>query len=102
MKVRVLDRAENDLTDGFWFYENQQADLGRYFLEQLYTDIAALEQFGGIHRIVFHRFQRRLSRRFPFAIYYRVEAETLPTANIAALFCGLVTADRQVRPTNTG
>ena len=74
MKVRVLDRAEDDLTDGFWFYENQQADLGRYFLEQLYTDIAALEQFGGIHRVVFHRFHRRLSRRFPFAIYYRVEA----------------------------
>ena len=75
MKVRILDRAEDDLVDGFWFYEDQQSGLCRYFLDQLYADIGLLDQFGGIHRVVFAGFQRRLSRKFPYAIYYKVDDE---------------------------
>lgn len=75
MKVRVLDAAENDLIEGYQFYESQRAGLGRYFLEQLYADIAALAELGGVHPIVFQRYFQRLSRRFPYAIYYRLEAQ---------------------------
>jgi hypothetical protein len=28
MNVRILNAAENDLIDGYWFYENQEAGLG--------------------------------------------------------------------------
>jgi hypothetical protein len=33
MRIEILDKAEDDLVEGFQFYEDQQAGLGSYFLE---------------------------------------------------------------------
>ena len=72
MKVQILDEAEQDLIDGFRFYEAQKEGLGDYFLDSLFSDIDSLQLYAGIHsrRFGYHRL---LSRRFPFAIYYLVE-----------------------------
>ncbi len=35
MKGEILDEAQNDLLDGFRFYENQSEGLGDYFLDSL-------------------------------------------------------------------
>ena len=37
MTVYVLDRAEDDLVEGFDFYERQEEGLGGYFLDSLYA-----------------------------------------------------------------
>jgi plasmid stabilization system protein ParE len=71
MRVRILSAAEEDLEEGFQFYESQLPDLGSYFLDSLYSDIDSLAYFGGIHQIVFG-YHRQLSKRFPFAVYYRI------------------------------
>ncbi len=71
MKIRILSPAERDLEEGFRFYEYQSPGLGSYFLDSLYSDIDSLAYFGGIHQVVF-RYHRQLSKRFPFAIYYRI------------------------------
>ena len=72
MKIRILDDAQDDLIQGFRFYEGQEAGLGDYFLDCLFSDIDSLLLYGGIHQVVYgHR--RCLSKRFPFAIYYSVE-----------------------------
>ena len=71
MKVQLLDEAELDLVDGFCFYETQQSGLGDYFLDSLFSDIDSLQLFAGIHRRHLG-FYRLLSKRFPFAIYYRI------------------------------
>jgi len=76
MKVQLLDEAEQDLMDGHRFYEAQQAGLGDYFLDSLFSDIDSLQLFAGIHRRHLG-FYRLLSNRFPFAIYYRIEGETV-------------------------
>jgi plasmid stabilization system protein ParE len=76
MKVQILDEAEQDLIEGFHFYEAQQAGLGDYFLDSLFSDIASLHLYGGIHARHFG-FHRMLSRRFPFAIYYRIAGMTV-------------------------
>lgn len=75
MNIRILDEAEQDLIDGFRFYELQDDGLGDYFLDTLFSDIDSLRLYAGIHPVYFghHRF---LSKRFPFAVYYRVEGET--------------------------
>jgi ATP/maltotriose-dependent transcriptional regulator MalT len=70
MKIEVLDRAENDLIEGYLFYETQQAGLGTYFLESLYSDIESLQLYAGIHRIVYRDYHRLVSKRFPFAVFY--------------------------------
>lgn len=75
MNVQILDEAEQDLIDGSRFYEAQEPSLGEYFLDSLFSDIDSLRLYAGIHAVHFG-FHRILSRRFPFAVYYRVTAGT--------------------------
>ena len=72
MKVRILDEAEQDLLDGYRFYEAQGPGLGDYFLDTLFADIDSLHLYAGIHALHLG-YHRLLSRRFPFAVYYRVK-----------------------------
>ena len=48
MKIEILDSAEEDLIDGFKFYENQSRGLGDYFLDSLFSDIESLRVYAGI------------------------------------------------------
>lgn len=74
MQVTILDVAETDIEQGYNFYERQSPGLGTYFLDSLYSDIDSLAYFGGIHRIIFG-LHRLLSKRFPFAVYYRIAGD---------------------------
>ncbi len=49
MKIKILEEAEQDLIDGFTFYEAQESGLGDYFLDSLFSDIDSLQLFAGIH-----------------------------------------------------
>lgn len=71
MRINILSSAEIDLEEGHQFYESQAEGLGSYFLDTLYSDIDSLAYFAGMHRIVLG-YHRLLSKRFPFAVYYRV------------------------------
>jgi len=62
-----------DLMAGFHFYEAQAVGLGDYFLDSLYADIDSLLIYAGVHRVVFEKYYRLLSERFPFAVYYQVK-----------------------------
>lgn len=77
MRIKVLDQAVEDLIEGFHFYEDQQAGLGSYFLANLHADIESLRLHGGVHRQAFRGYHRLLSRRFPFAVFYRVQDDTV-------------------------
>lgn len=72
MRVQVLDEATADLADGFRFYEQQTDGLGDYFLDSLWSDIQSLRFSGGIHAI-HNGYHRLISKRFPYAVYYRIE-----------------------------
>jgi len=69
VKIEILDEAQQDLIEGFRFYESREAGVGAYFLDCLFSDIDSLLLFAGIHQIVYG-YHRSLSKRFPFAIYY--------------------------------
>ena len=71
MRIKILSAAEDDLEEGHQFYESQADGLGTYFLDTLYSDIDSLAYFAGMHRVVLGH-HRLLSKRFPFAVYYRV------------------------------
>ncbi|ABW68075.1 conserved hypothetical protein [Desulfosudis oleivorans Hxd3] len=72
MRVQVLDEAAADLADGFRFYQRQANGLGDYFLDSLWSDIQSLRISGGIHAI-HYGYHRLISKRFPYAMYYRIE-----------------------------
>lgn len=71
MRIKILSTAEGDLEEGYRFYESQSDGLGTYFLDTLFSDIDSLAYFAGMHRVVLG-YHRLLSKRFPFAVYYRV------------------------------
>lgn len=85
MQVRVARSAETDLLEGYAFYERQQAGIGEYFLDSLFTDIDGLALFGGIHPKPDGRLHRTLAKRFPFAIYYDLSGDTVIV--VAVLDC---------------
>ncbi len=76
MKVGILDEAQEDLLDGFRFYECQSEGLRDYFLDSLFSDIDSLQIYAEIHSVHFG-YHRLLSKRFPFAIYYRLARKTV-------------------------
>ena len=77
MKIRILEAARKDLLEGYYFYENQSAGIGTYFLESLYSDIGSLVDHSGVHPVYFVEYHRLLSAKFPFAIYYKVMEDTV-------------------------
>jgi hypothetical protein len=74
MRVQILDEAQRDLVESYRFYEGQGEGLGDYFLDSLFSDIDSLQFYAGIHPVYFG-YNRLLSKRFPFAVYYRIENE---------------------------
>ena len=76
MRIHLLSLALRDIEAGRRFYEMQQAGLGDYFLDSLFSDIDSLLLYAGIHQKVFG-YHRMLSRRFPYAIYYKVEGDDI-------------------------
>ncbi len=78
MKIQVLSSAVKDLEEGRMFYEKQGRGLGDYFFDTLFSDIDSLTLFGGIHRKIYG-YNRLLSSRFPYAIYYKIENEKIIT-----------------------
>lgn len=75
MKIALSASAQHDLLDGFAFYEAQQSDLGWYFLDSLYADIDSLMLYAGIHPKPIGSLHRTTSKRFPFSIYNRIDAD---------------------------
>lgn len=53
MNVQLLDEAEQDLIDGYRFYETQDQGLGDYFLNSLFSEIDSLRLYAGIHSVHF-------------------------------------------------
>jgi hypothetical protein len=75
MKVKILASASRDLLDGYRFYEKQAEGVGAYFLDTLFSDIDSPPFSAGMHPVHFGKYRPLLSKRFPFAVYYRVEGE---------------------------
>ena len=76
MRIRILRSAVDDLVRGRKFYETQGEGMGEYFAESLSADIESPRLFAGVHSKS-HGYYRRLSDRFPYAVYYEIEADDI-------------------------
>ncbi len=84
MRVELRDEAREDLVIGALFYACQSPGLDDHFLESLRSDLATVESTAGIHE-QYRGFHRKLSQRFPFAIYYLVTEDIVDV--VAILDC---------------
>jgi len=76
VKIKILSSALEDLYESRLFYEKQGDGLGEYFFDSLFSDIDSLVLYGGIHAKVYG-YHRMLSKRFPYAIYYKLDAKAV-------------------------
>lgn len=72
IRVQISEDAQQDLNEGFLFYEAQGPGLGDYFIACLRADIEGLKVSGGTHRIVSADYHRLLSKVFPYGVFYTI------------------------------
>ncbi len=76
MRISLSEAARQDLIEGHRFYERRSAGLGDYLVASVLADIESLQLYAGIHVLHFGH-HRLLARRFPLAIYYRIEGDLI-------------------------
>ena len=76
MKIKITDDAKFHIENAIKFYESQNSGLGRYFLDSISSDIESLQIYFGIH-IKIKNYYRFLSKRFPYAVYYKYDEKNI-------------------------
>lgn len=70
--LRFLPELEEDVFGGFAWYEQKATGLGEDFLRLFYACSEELPRNPFLYPKIHREFRRRLLRRFPYSIYYRV------------------------------
>jgi len=77
MMIYLRQTAVRDMAQGRRFYEVQRGEeLGEYFSNSIFKDIDSISETPGIHFQI-EGYYRALSRKFPFAIYYKLEEQQI-------------------------
>ncbi len=76
MDIRLLDGAKKDLRDDWFVDERQSPGLGNRFLDAIEAEVQTLTLYASIDLKV-EGFYRMLIRRFPFALYYLIDDDTI-------------------------
>ena len=71
--LRFLPEVEDDALSGYAWYEGKAQGLGHEFLRTFYVCANEVLRNPLISPKVHREFRRRLLRRFPYAVYFRME-----------------------------
>ena len=71
--LRFLPEVEEDAIAAYSWYEEKAGGLGEDFLRMFYTCANDIARAPLINQKTYGEFRRRLLRRFPYAIYFRIE-----------------------------
>jgi len=82
-KIRIEDRAIQDIQKGFEYYEEKQAGLGTRFNREVFEALETLKS-NPFFKIRYSTFRCFPMRKFPFMIHYEVE-ENLKIVNVFAV-----------------
>jgi len=67
--------VEDDAVSGYVWYEKKATGLGEEFLRVFYAYAGEIPQNPLLYQKVYKDFRRRLLRRFPYAIYFRIQEQ---------------------------
>lgn len=84
-RLSIAPEVEEDGHVAETWYEERSPGLGDRFLDDLYSGLAAILEDPLLHGPFEDRVRRRLLIRFPYAIYYTVDSDTI--AVWAVLHC---------------
>jgi hypothetical protein len=71
--LQFLPEVEEDVINGYVWYETKSRGLGEDFLRMFYASANEIPGNPLLYPKVYQDFQRRLIRRFPYAIYFTIE-----------------------------
>ena len=77
MTLELREEAVADLEQAAAFYEKQEKGMGAFFEDRLLEDLEHLRVFRPLLARKFLAFQRTISARFPYAIYFSIEGERI-------------------------
>jgi toxin ParE1/3/4 len=75
--VILLPEAVADVADGYAWYEKQELGLGEEFLACLEGAYALIAAYPLHYPVRFDSFRRILVRRFPYAVYFDHDEQTV-------------------------
>jgi len=73
-RLRLTPEAELDLDEAHLWYHRQAPRLAAEFLAAVQASIASIQHHPEAYALVDPAMRRALVRRFPYAIFYEVEA----------------------------
>ncbi len=73
--LRFIPEIEEDIINGYVWYETKSRGLGEDFLRMFYACANEISWNPLLYSKVYQDFRRRLFRRFPYAIYFTIENE---------------------------
>lgn len=85
MKVLLDPLAKAEMRDAAFFYQECQNGLGQEFLDKVELAFEEITHRPMTWRFVKGRFRRYLIHRFPYAVIYAVEGDTIYVAAIMHL-----------------
>jgi plasmid stabilization system protein ParE len=83
--VVFLPDAEQEMLQAAVYYESQSSGLGRDYLSEVERAVQAVKESPMTWPIVEGELRRRLVRRFPFGILYRIDPEEIVIIAVAHL-----------------
>ena len=81
--IRLLERADLELTAAAEYYESERTGIGRKFEAKVWQAAMQVGQFPGSGTALRNGFRRMLVPGFPFALIYRDEPEACLIVAIA-------------------
>ncbi|NCO34003.1 MAG: hypothetical protein AUJ92_10005 [Armatimonadetes bacterium CG2_30_59_28] len=75
--LSFVPEVEDDAIAGYHWYEQKAPGLGEEFLRVFYASASEAARDPLHSPKVYGEFRRRLLRRFPYALYYRIEEPTV-------------------------
>jgi len=77
MKLRYTERAKGYVESAFVWYERQRRGLGFEFLDCVESAVKSILENPDMYRIYYSVFRGCVIRRFPFSVFYTVEADNI-------------------------
>jgi toxin ParE1/3/4 len=75
--LQFLPEVEEDVFNGYVWYETKSRGLGEDFLRMFYASANEIPWHPLLYPKVYQDFRRRLIRRFPYAIYFTIENDQI-------------------------
>jgi toxin ParE1/3/4 len=69
--------VRDDVDDAYAWYEDRQAGLGEQFLAEVHRVLDRIEQDPELHAPIYQAVRHGRLKRFPYAVYYRVEPDRI-------------------------